>query len=52
MDSWNTGEIFAVGFGNCYTHIHPHFFKAAFIDPRTHHYLKKILTVENFNEVC
>ena len=42
----------AVGFGNRYTHIHPCFFKAAFLDPRTHHYLKKILTVSNFNEVC
>lgn len=28
------------------------FFKAAFLDPLTHHYLKKILTVVNFNEVC
>ena len=34
------------------THIHPCFFKAAFLDPRTHHYLKKILTVANFNQVC
>ena len=42
----------AVGFGNHYTHIHPCFFKAAFFDPRTHHYLKKILNVANFNEVC
>ena len=42
----------AVGFGNCYTHIHPCFFMAAFLDPRTHHYLKNILTVVNFNEVC
>jgi hypothetical protein len=25
----------AVGFGNRYTHIHPHFFKAVFLDPRT-----------------
>jgi len=41
-----------VGFGNRYTHIHPCFSKAAFLDPRTHHYLKKILTVANFNEVC
>ncbi len=42
----------AVGFGNRYTHVHPYFFKAAFLDPRTHHHLKKIMTVENFNEVC
>jgi hypothetical protein len=28
------------------------FFKTAFLDPLTHHYLKKILTVVNFNEVC
>jgi hypothetical protein len=42
----------AVGFGNHYTHIHSYFFKAAFLDQRTHHYQKKILTVENFNEVC
>jgi hypothetical protein len=42
----------AVGFCNRYTHIHPCFFKAAFLDPRTHHYLKKILTGVNFNKVC
>ena len=41
----------AVGHGNRYIAIHPYFFKASFLDPRTHHYLKKILTVENFNEV-
>jgi hypothetical protein len=41
-----------VGFGNRYIHIHPCFFKAAFLDPRTHHYLKKILTAVNFNQVC
>ncbi len=38
----------AVGHGNHYTAIHPYFFKASFHDPHTHHYLKKILTVENF----
>ncbi len=42
----------AVGHGDCYTAIHPYFFRASFLDPRTHHYLKKILTVENFNQVC
>jgi hypothetical protein len=31
----------AVGFGNHYTHIHPCFFKAAFPDPLTHHYLSE-----------
>ncbi len=41
-----------VGYGNCYTAIHPYFFRASFLDPRTHHYLKKILTAENLNQVC
>ena len=45
-----TGDV-AVGHGNRYIAIHPYFFKASFLDPHTHHYLKKILTVENFNEV-
>ncbi len=42
----------AVGHGNCYTEIHPYLFRAAFLDPCTHHFLKKILMVENFNKVC
>ena len=45
-----TGDV-AVGHGNRYIAIHPYFFKASFLDPHTHHYLKKILTVENFNKV-
>ena len=45
-----TGDV-AVGHGNRYIAIHPYFFKASFLDPRTHHYLKKILTADNFNEV-
>ena len=42
-----------VGHGNRYTAIYPYFFKfkASFLDPRTHHYLKKISTVGNFNQV-
>jgi hypothetical protein len=48
----NYSRDVAVGHGNCYTAIHPYFFKASFLDPRTHHYLNKILTVENFNKVC
>ncbi len=43
----NYSRDVAVGHGNCYTAIHPYFFKASFLDPCTHHYLKKILTVEN-----
>jgi hypothetical protein len=42
----------AVGHGNCYTAIHPYCLMASFLDPPTHHYLKKTLTVENFNHVC
>ncbi len=40
-----------VGYSNCYTAIHPNFFRASFLDPHTHHYLKKILTAENLNQV-
>jgi hypothetical protein len=40
-----------VCYGNRYTAIHPYFFRASFLDPRTHHYLKKILTAENLNQV-
>jgi hypothetical protein len=40
-----------VGYGNHYTAIHPYFFSASFLDPHTHHYLKKILTAENLNQV-
>jgi hypothetical protein len=47
----NYSREVAVGHGNPYTAIHPYFFKASFLDPRTHHYLKKILAVENFNQV-
>ncbi len=39
------------GYGNRYTAIHPYFFRASFLDPHTHHYLKKILKVENLNQV-
>jgi hypothetical protein len=42
----------SVGHGNRYTAIHPYFFKAAFLDPRTQHFLRKILAVDNFNRVC
>jgi hypothetical protein len=48
----NYSRDIAVGHGNRCTAIHPYFFKASLLDPRTHHYLKKILTVENFNQVC
>ena len=40
-----------IGYGNRYTAIHPYFFRASYLDPRTHHYLKKILTVENLNQI-
>ena len=40
-----------LGYGNRYTAIHPYFFRASYLDPRTHHYLKKMLTVENLNQV-
>jgi hypothetical protein len=42
----------SLGHGNQYTAIHPYFFKAAFIDPCTHHFLRKILAVDNYNQVC
>jgi len=42
----------SLGHGNRYTAIHPYFFKAAFLDPRTHHFLRKILAVDNYNQVC
>jgi hypothetical protein len=42
----------SLGHGNRYTAIHPYFFKAAFLDPCTHHFLRKILAVENYNQVC
>jgi hypothetical protein len=42
-----------VGHGNRYISIvHPYFFKAAFLDPHTHHYLKKIMEADNFNQLC
>ena len=41
-----------VGHGNRYISIHPYFFKAAFLDPRTHHYLRKLMEEDNFNQVC
>jgi hypothetical protein len=47
----NYSRDVAVGHGNSYSAIHPYFFKASFLDPRTHHYLKKKLIVENFNQV-
>jgi hypothetical protein len=40
----------ADGHGNRYTEINRYFFWAAFLDPCTHHFLKKILTVENFKK--
>ena len=40
-----------VGHGNRYISIHPYFFKAAFLDPRTHHYLRKIMEEDNYNQV-
>ena len=48
----NYSRDISVGHGNRYTAIHSYFFQASFLDPRSHHYLKKILTVENFNKVC
>ncbi len=42
----------SLGHGNQYTAIHHYFFKAAFLDPRTHHFLRKILAVENYNQSC
>ncbi len=47
----NYSRDVAVGHGNHYTAIHPYFCKASFLNPCTHHYLKKILTEENFNQV-
>ena len=41
-----------VGHGNRYISIHPYFLKAAFLDPRTHHYLRKLMEEDNFNQVC
>ena len=41
-----------VGHGNRYISIHPYFFKAAFLDPRTHHFLRNIMEADNFHEVC
>jgi hypothetical protein len=41
-----------VGHGNRYISIHPYFFKAAFLDPRTHRYLRKLMEEDNFNQVC
>jgi hypothetical protein len=41
-----------VGHGNRYISIHPYFFKAAFLDPRTHHFLRNIMEGDNFHEVC
>ena len=41
-----------VGHGNRYISIHPYFFKAAFLDPRTHHFLREIMEADNFNQVC
>ncbi len=49
---WKYSREIVVGYGNCYTAIHPYFFRASFLDSRTHHYLKKILTAENLNQVC
>jgi hypothetical protein len=40
-----------VGHGNRYISIHPYFFKAAFLDPRTHHFLRNIMEAYNFHEV-
>ncbi len=41
-----------VGHGNRYISIHTYYLKAAFLDPHTHHYLKKIMEADNFNQVC
>ena len=41
-----------VGHGNRYISTHPYFFKAAFLDPRTHHFLREIMEADNFNQVC
>ena len=45
-------RVALVGHGNRYISIHPYYFKAAFLDPRTHHFLKKIMEADNFHEVC
>ncbi len=42
----------SVGHGNRYIAIHPYFFKAAFVDPCTHHFLRKIFSGDEFNQVC
>ena len=41
-----------VGFGNRYTGIHHYFFKAAFLDPRTHKGLKNMMTSDDLKQVC
>ncbi len=41
-----------VGHGNGYISIHPYFFKTAFLDPQTHHFLREIMEADNFNQVC
>jgi hypothetical protein len=41
-----------VGHGNRYISIHPYFFKAAFLDSRTHLFLREIMEADNFNQVC
>ena len=42
----------SLGHGNRYSAIHSYFFKAAFLDPHTHNFLRKILAVENYNQEC
>jgi hypothetical protein len=42
----------SVGHGNWYIAIHPYFLKAAFVGPCTHHFLRRILSGDNFNQVC
>jgi hypothetical protein len=41
-----------VGHGYWYIAIYPYFFKAALVDPCTHHFLRKILSGDNSNQVC
>lgn len=40
-----------IGHGQCYTGIHHYFFKAAYLDPRVHPALKKLMTAEDLQAV-
>jgi len=45
------GEVFPTGKYNRYIHLHPFMFFSAFLDPRMKVKLKKIMNLENYNEM-